>query len=117
MMMKKMKKWIGVCVALGLLMSMPAFASGDLQSQIKTGDHRKLEMDYLEKAKNLKIKADQWEFLAEYYEKFPQEYSGGSENVNRHITSLRAMAEDYRKAMHEARDVASRHHSLIRKGL
>lgn len=44
------------------------------------------------------------------------EDSGGSENVHKHIGNLRAMADDYRKAMHEACDLFSQHHSLIRKG-
>jgi len=55
-------------------MSTPALASDDLETLIKTGDHRKLEMYYVEEAKNLKTRADKWEFIAEYYEKFPEEY-------------------------------------------
>ncbi len=112
----RMRKWTGVFLALSFLMSMPALASDDIEALIKAGDHRKLEMYYAEEAKTLKAKADKWEVLAEYYEKFPDEYSGGSENVHKHIEHVRAMAEDYRKAMHEARDLALRHHSLIRKG-
>lgn len=112
----KITKWTCLFLTLGFLMSMPVFAADDLEALIKAGDHRKLEMYYLEEAKNLKAKADQWEFVAEYYEKFPQEYSGDSATVHMHIVNVRAMAEDYRKAMHEARDLASRHHSLIRKG-
>ncbi len=112
----KIRKLTGIFLILGLLMSLPAFASDDIEALIKAGDHRKLEMYYLEEAKNLKAKSDKWEVFAEYYEKFPDEYSGGSENVHKHIGNLRAMADDYRKAMHEARDLASRHHSLIRKG-
>ncbi|MFO0698322.1 MAG: hypothetical protein U0236_03760 [Nitrospira sp.] len=112
----KIGKWTYLCLALGILMSMPAFASDDMESLIKAGDHRKLEMYYLEEAKNLKAKADQWEFVAEYYEKFPQEYSGDSANVPMHIVNVHAIADDYRKAMHEARDLAARHHSLLRKG-
>ncbi len=112
----KMRKWTYLFLALGFLMTMPAFAADDLEALIKAGDHRKLEMAYLEEAKDLKAKAAKWEVLAEYYEKFPEEYSGGAENVHKHIENLRAMADDYRKAMHEARDLASRHHSLIRKG-
>lgn len=112
----KMGKQTCLFLTLSCLMSMPAFAAEDIQSLIQAGDHRKLEMHYLEEAKNLKAKADQWEFVAEYYEKFPQEYSGDSETVHKHIVNLRAMADDYRKAMHEARDLAARHHSLIRKG-
>lgn len=116
MKMRKMGKWTGSLVVLSFLMCMPAFAADDLEALIKAGDHRKLQMHYLEESKNLKAKADRWEFLAEYYENFPQEYSGDSETVHKHIINLRAMAEDYRKAMHEARDLASRHYSLIRKG-
>ncbi len=112
----KTAKWACLFLALSFLMSMPVFAADDLEALIKAGDHRMLETYYLEEAKNLKAKADRWEFIAEYYEKFPDEYSGGSENVHKHITNVRAMAEDYRKAMHEARDLALRHHSLIRRG-
>lgn len=112
----RIRTLIGTFVALGMLMSQPVLASDDIEALIKAGDHRKLEMYYAEEAKNLKAKADKWEVLAEYYEKFPDEYSGGAENVHKHIENLRAMADDYRKAMHEARDLALRHHSLIRKG-
>ncbi len=112
----RMRKWTGVFFALSFLMSLPALASDDVEALIKAGDHRKLEMYYAEEAKNLKAKAEKWEVLAEYYEKFPEEYSGGSESVHKHIENVRAIAEDYRKAMHEARDLALRHHSLIRKG-
>lgn len=111
-----MKKWAGMFLALSFLMGTTAFAAEDIESLIKAGDHRKLEMYYLDEAKSLKAKAEKWEVLAEYYEKFPEEYSGGSETVHKHIENVRAMAEDYRKAMHEARDLAARHHSLIRKG-
>lgn len=112
----RIRTLIGTFVALGMLMSQPVLASDDIETLIKAGDHRKLEMYYAEEAKNLKAKADKWEVLAEYYEKFPDEYSGGAENVHKHIENVRAMADDYRKAMHEARDLALRHHSLIRKG-
>lgn len=108
-------KWSYAFLILGLLVSVPAFASDDLESLIKRGDHRKLEQYYLEEAKQMKTKADQWEFAAEYYEKFPHEYSGDAGNVEKHIANARAIADDYRKAMHEARDMASRHRSLIRK--
>jgi hypothetical protein len=113
-----MKIGIGICLflALGFMVSMPAFADDHLEALIKAGNHRMLENYYLEEAKDLKSKATKWEFIAEYYEKFPEEFSGGPENVDKHIKNLRAMAEDYRKAMHEARDLAMRHHALIRKG-
>ena len=97
-------------------MSRPAVASDDVEALIEAGEQRKRGMYYLEEAKHLKAKAEKWEFIADYYEKFHEEYSGGSENMHKHIENVRAMAEDYRKAMHEARDLASRHHSLIRKG-
>lgn len=112
----KMGIWTCLFLALSFMMSMPAFAADELESLIKAGDHRKLEMYYLEEAKALKTRADKWEFIAEYYEKFPEEYSGGGDNVHKHIENLRAMADDYRKAMHEARDLAARHRSLMRKG-
>lgn len=109
-------KWACVFLALGLATGIPAFAADELEAMIKAGDHRKLEMYYREEAKNLKAKADRWEFVAEYYEQFPQEYSGDPATVQKHIDNVRAMAEDYLKASHEARDLARRHNSLIRRG-
>ena len=109
-------KWTCVFLALSFLMSVPVFASDELEALIKAGDHRKLEMYYREEAKTLKAKADRWEFVAEYYEQFPQEYGGDPATVQMHITNLRAMSEDYLKASHEARDLARRHSSLMRKG-
>ncbi len=111
-----MGKWTCLFLALGLVMSMPAFAAEDIEALIKSGNHQQLELYYLEEAKNLKAKADHWEFLAEYYEKFPHEYTGDIAYVHMHIVNLRALAESTRKAMHEARDLAWRHHSLVRKG-
>lgn len=37
--MVKIEKWTGVFLALGFLMSMPAFASDHIESLIKAGDH------------------------------------------------------------------------------
>jgi hypothetical protein len=112
----KMVKWTGLFLALSFMGSMPTFAEEHLEALIKAGNHRMLENYYLEEAKDLRAKADKWEFIAEYYEKFPEEYSGGGDNVHKHIEHLRAMADDYRRAMHEARDLAMQHHAMIRKG-
>jgi hypothetical protein len=44
----KTRRWTYVFLALSVLMTMPAFAADDLEALIKAGDHRKLEMYYLE---------------------------------------------------------------------
>ena len=40
----RIRTLIGTFVALGMLMSQPVLASDDIETLIKTGDHRKLEM-------------------------------------------------------------------------
>lgn len=109
-------KWVCAFLSLGLLIATQSFAGHPLESLIDKGDHQGLAALYAQEAKDLKAKAEQWEFTAEYYEKFPGAFEGGSANVSEHITHLRAIAEDFRKAAHEVRDLANRHRSQVRKG-
>lgn len=109
-------KWVCAFLGLGLLIATQSFAGQPLEKLIEKGDHRGLAMYYAEEAKDLKAKAEQWEFAAEYYEKFPGAFEGDSSKTTEHIMHLRAIAEDFRKAAHEARDLANEHHTLIRKG-
>jgi hypothetical protein len=63
----------------------------------------------------LKAKAQNWEFAAEYYEKFPAEVSGKM-TASEHIAHCKAIAADFRKAMKDNLDLASKHRDLMRKG-
>ena len=101
---------------LGLLVAAQSFAGHPIEKMIDKGDHRALAEHYDLEAKDFKTKADQWEFAAEYYEKFPGAFDGDSSKVTGHITHLRNIAEDFRKSSHEARDLANEHRSLMRKG-
>lgn len=109
-------KWVCAFLVLGLLIATQSFAGHPLEKLIDKGDHQGLATHYAEEAKDLKAKAEQWEFVAEYYEKFPGSFEGDSAKMSEHITHLRAMAEDFRKAAHEARDLANKHRSQVRKG-
>ena len=109
-------KWVCAFLGLSLLISTQSFAGHPLEKLIDKGDHQGLAAHYAEEAKDFKAKAEQWEFAAEYYEKFPGAFEGDSSKVSEHIAHLRAIAEDFRKAAHEARDLANQHRSQVRKG-
>ena len=109
-------KWVVAFLSFGLLFVTQSFAGHPLEKLIDKGDHRGLAMHYAEEAKDFKAKAEQWEFAAEYYEKFPGAFEGDSSKTSEHITHLRAIAEDFRKAAHEARDLANQHRAMIRSG-
>ena len=106
---------------LGLFATVQAFAgSGDIpDSQLPGGvrTHFTLALQYEELAQSNKSKADNWEFMADYYEKFPQEYHDTAIPLKDHITHLRAIAADFRKAEEQDKALAKRHHYLARHGL
>ncbi|MDC8446805.1 MAG: hypothetical protein LV473_00450 [Nitrospira sp.] len=69
-------KWVCAFLGLGLLISTQSFAGHPLEKLIDKGDHQGLAAHYAEEAKDFKAKAEQWEFAAEYYEKFPGAFEG-----------------------------------------
>jgi hypothetical protein len=106
-------KWAGAFLVLGLLVAMQGFAQ--TPEGTMAGDHMKLSMYYEQQAQDLKTKAQQWEFAAEYYEKFPAEVSGKM-TASEHIAHCKAIAADFRKAMKDNLDLAAKHRDLMRKG-
>ena len=86
-----------------------------LPGGVKT--HFTLALQYEELAQINKSKADNWEFMADYYEKFPRVYHDTSMPLKEHIAHLRAIASDFRKAEDQARESAAEHHSLARHGM
>lgn len=109
-------KWVCAFLGLSLLIATQSFGGHPLEKLIDKGDHQGLATHYTQEANDFKTKAEQWEFVAEYYEKFPGAFEGDSSKVSEHIAHLRAIAEDFRKAAHEARDLANQHRSLVRRG-
>lgn len=102
-------------MVLGLLVAMPSFAAESLETMISKGDHEGLQGYYSQQAQEFKTKAENWEFAAEFYDKHPGDATG-STSAAQHIAHCRTIAESLRKAAHEARDLASQHYQLSRKG-
>ena len=109
-------------VVLGLFTAMHTFASSSdvpADSQLPGGvrTHFTLAVQYEELAQINKSKADNWEFMADYYEKFPKEYHDTSMPLKEHIAQLRAIAADFRKTEEQDRILAKKHHYMARHGL
>lgn len=108
-------------VALSLLLGTQAiagpkdFADDQLSDGVKT--HLTFALLYEQLAQSNKSKADNWEFMADYFEKFPKEYRDPSTPVKEHIAQLRAVAAEYRKTEELDRELADKHHSMARHGL
>jgi len=108
-------------LVLGLFATMQAFAGssdippGQLPGGVKT--HFTLALQYEELAQMNKSKADNWEFMAEYYEQFPKEYHDTSTPLKEHIAHLRTISAGFRKAEDQARESAKEHHYMARHGM
>lgn len=104
----------------GLLIANQSFAGGhpNIESMggKAIGDHHQLSMYYDEQAQNAKSKAQDWEFAADYYQKFPGEFTGKGMTAAEHVAHCRAIAEDFRKAEQQNRELAAKHRELMRKG-
>ena len=107
-------------MVLGLLIANQSFAGGhpNIESMggKAVGDHHQLAMYYDEQAQISKSKAQDWEFAADYYEKFPEMFAGKGESAAEHVAHCRAIAEDFKKAEQQNRELAAKHRSLMRKG-
>jgi hypothetical protein len=115
-------QYTSVFLILGFLATVQAFAGSSNvipDSQLPGGvrTHFTLALHYEELAQINRSKADHWEFMADYYEKFPSEYRGTSTPLKEHIAQLRAIAADFRKAEDQARESAKEHHSQARHGM
>ena len=106
---------------LGLLAPMQSFAgANDAPGDIPPGGvrtHFTLALQYEELAQINKSKADNWEFMADYFEKFPKEYNDTSMPLKEHIAQLRAIAADFRKTEEQDRALAKKHNYMARHGL
>lgn len=113
-------KLVGACAVLGLLIANQSFAGGhpNIESMggKAVGDHYSLATYYDEQAQMNKTKAQDWEFAADYYERFPGDFSGKGMSVAEHVAHCRAIAEDFKKAEQQNRELAAKHRALMRKG-
>src|ERR1041384_4164256 len=105
-------------LALGLVVAMQSFAaSADVPEGVVPGGvktHFTVALQYEELAQINKSKADNWEFMADYIEKFPKEYHDPSVTLKEHIAQLRAIAADFRKTEEEDQALAKKHRGLAR---
>ena len=106
--------WAFVFLVLGFLVATQSFAS-DLEGKLgkATGDHYAISSYYDEQAQVAKSKAENWDFAADYYQKFPGEVSGKM-TAAEHIAHLRSVAEDLRKDEQHYRDMAKKHRKMTR---
>ena len=114
-------KWTCAFMVLGFLIATQSFAGGasgaeGMLSKMQ-GDHHSLAMYYEEQAQINKTKAANWEFAADYYEKFPGEVSGKGMTAAEHVAHCRAIAEDFKKAEKQNRELAEKHRSMMRMGV
>ncbi|MDH5337470.1 MAG: hypothetical protein OEW20_14260 [Nitrospira sp.] len=112
----RMLTWLGSLLFLSLMLTTQSDAGGHPKLEDKaTSDHHELAMSYEEEAQKNKTKAMDWEFAADYYEKFPDSYTGKMK-VSEHVAALRETAGDFRKAAEKDQELAGKHRSLMRKG-
>jgi hypothetical protein len=117
-------KWAGAFLLSGLLLATPSLAgrasvlqgmpvtpASDVQSPT---DHYSLAVYYEEQAQRDRSKADEWDFLANYHETFPEEFHGTSPVID-YVARCRAMAEDYRNLEKWHHKLAVKHTNLMRK--
>jgi len=76
--------------------------------------HYSLWRYYERQAQLNDTRAQTWDFIAEYYEKFPSAFSGNL-NVEDHIAHCRAIAEDYKMAANQDAEWASEQRSMMRR--
>ncbi len=113
----RMLTWFASLLFLGLTLATQSYAGGHPKLEDKaTSDHHDLAMFYEEQAQMNKSKALDWEFAADYFEKFPDAYTGKMK-VSEHVTSLREAAGDFRKAAEKDQELASKHRALMRRGV
>jgi hypothetical protein len=55
--------------------------------------------------------------MADYFEKFPNEYHDTSTPVKEHIAQLRTIAANFRKTEEEDRVLTKKHHQMARHGM
>jgi hypothetical protein len=108
-------RWTCAFMVLGLLVAIQSFAAEPLESLINKGSHQELQDFYSQQAKEFKAKADYWDLAAEFYERHPGEPTGDLTRAQ-HIAHCQAISETFRKAAHEARNLATEHYDLTRKG-
>ncbi len=90
-------------------------AETSAQRMINQNDHAGLANYYAQQAQELRAKANQWEFTAEYYEKHSEPH--GKTEPAQHAAHCRAIAQSYLKAADEADELAREHRAMRPHGV
>lgn len=106
-------------VVFGSFAATQSFAGGHGDPHITdkskgAGDHHDMMMYYEEQEQTAKSKAKDWEFAADYYEKFPAAFTGKM-SVSEHVAHCRSIAEEFKKDAQRYGELAEKHRSLMRK--
>ena len=109
------RKKILFLAGLGLVMLMQGCAETSTQRMISANDHNGLANYYNQQAQELREKAKQWEFTAEYYDKHVEPQ--GKADSAQHAAHCRAIAQDYKKAAEEADALAQEHRAMRPHGM
>jgi hypothetical protein len=77
-------------------------------------DHQRLALYHEEQAQLNRSQAQNWEFAADYYEKYPAGFAGNV-TAAEHAAHCRAIAEDFRKLEKLNEELATKNRALMRK--
>ena len=100
---------------LGLVLILQGCAETSAQRMINANDHTGLATYYTQQAQELREKAKQWEFTAEYYDKHSEPQ--GKTDSTQHAAHCRAIAQNYLKAADEADALAREHRAMRPHGM
>ena len=109
------KRWVSMLSMFGLLFVLYGCAETSPQRMISTNDHNGLATYYTQQAQELRRKAKQWEFTAEYYDKHVE--AQGKAGSVQHAAHCRAIAQNYSKAADEADALAREHRAMRPHGM
>ena len=108
-------RWGSIFFVIGLLLVIYGCAETSTQRMIQANDHNGLATYYTQQAQELRDKAKQWEFTAEYYDKHSDPH--GKTEPKQHAAHCRAIAQDYTKAAEEADALAQEHRAMRPHGM
>lgn len=106
---------VSVVFAVGLVLMLQGCAETSTQRMINANDHNGLANYYMQQAQELREKAKQWEFTAEYYDKHSEPH--GKTEPAQHAAHCRAIAQNYKKAADEAEALAQEHRAMRPHGM
>lgn len=111
-------KMVSILMMVGLVLMIQGCAEMSAtspQRMINQNDHVGLANYYAKQAQDLREKAKQWEFTAEYYDKHSEPH--GKTEPAQHAAHCRAIAQNYKKAADEADALAQEHGAMRPHGM